>query len=65
MADEPKVLAYRLRKRYWDGQRIHAAGSVLKFAEGSAPKDAKVVESTPAPEKPLAAKGKGSDPAAK
>ena len=45
---------YRISGPYWDGEKMHAAGSVVEFDEGKAPDRSKLVEE-PA-EKPAKAK---------
>ena len=38
------VRRYKLRKRYWDGQRDFAVDEVLSFVEGTQPASAVLVE---------------------
>jgi len=53
---EEELLQYQLRRRYWDGMRMHTVGDILSFPKGGAPSSAKLVESDKSAGKPAAAK---------
>jgi len=39
-------IQYQLRRRYWDGTRMHLVGEILSFPEGGAPRSAVPVKAT-------------------
>jgi hypothetical protein len=50
MTSPVKTAEYKLRRKYWDGQRIHGVGEVLSFPVGKAPRTAELVAvETPTP----------------
>ena len=38
------AVLFRLRRRYWDGERMHAVGTLLRFVPGAEPRGSSRVE---------------------
>lgn len=38
------AVLFRLRRRFWDGERMHGVGSLLRFVPGSEPRGSSRVE---------------------